>query len=143
MHAWHDFHIVGYAASGTLRRLTFELEWPYDSAPPAPTGQLAFDGVEAYFLEHDLGGNIVYSFAEASLRKFLEEWQSRFENECRWGWPTFWRTKPHPRQPVEQVLEEAFAYLSGKDIKCVELSSSYGLSGWVLASSIEEPSLGA
>ena len=139
MHAWHDFHIVGYAASGTLQRLTFELEWPYDSAPPTPVGQLAFHGVESYFLEHDLGGNIVYSFSEVPLRGFLEEWQSRFEHENRYGWPKFWRTKPHPPQPVEQVLEEAFAFLSRKHIKCIELSSSYGLSGWVLASSVEEP----
>ena len=143
MRRWHDFHIVGYAASGTLRRLTFELEWPYNSAAPAPVGQLAFQGVESYFLEHDLGGNIVYSFAEVPLREFLEQWQSKFEQECRWGWPKFWRTTPHPPQPVQQVLEEAFAYLSSKDIKCVELSSSHGLSGWVLASAIEEPSVEA
>ena len=139
MRPWHDFHIVGYTASGRLRRLTFELEWPYDTAPPGPAGQLAFNGVESYFLEHDLGGNIVYSFSEVPLRGFLEQWQSRFEHECRWGWPTFWRTKPYPPQPVEQVLEEAHSYLIGKDIMCIELSSSYGLSGWVLALAIEEP----
>lgn len=141
MRSWHDFHIVGYAASAAPRRLTFELEWPYESAPPAPAGQIAFQGVECYFLEHDLGANIVYSFSEVPLRGFLEEWQTRFEHECRWGWPSFWRTKPHPDQPVEQVLEEAFAYLSSNAIKCVELSSSYGLSGWVLASAVEEPSV--
>jgi hypothetical protein len=143
MRRWHDFRIVGYAASGALRRLTFELDWPYDSAPPAPVGQLAFIGVESYFLEQDLGENIVYSFAEVPLRGFLEQWQSRFEHECRWGWPKFWRPTPHPLQPVEQVLDEALAYLCSKNIKCVELSSSCGLSGWVLAASIEEPSVEA
>ena len=139
MRPWHDFHIVGYAVSGALKRLTFELEWPYETTPPAPAGQVVFHEVESYFLEHDLGGNIVYSFAEVPLRDFLVEWKSKFEQECRWGWPTFWRTKPYPPQPVEQVLEEAFAHLSGRAMKCVELSSSYGLSGWVLASEVKEP----
>ncbi len=138
MRSWHDFHIVGYAANGKRSELTFDLEWPYETDPSWPPARLRFSGVECYFLEHDLGGNIVYGFSDWPLHAFLEQWAARFEAENKWGWPRFWRPSPLPRQPVEEVLEAAFASLSAKGIQCTELSSSYGLSGWVLAVLVEE-----
>lgn len=135
MLSWHDFHIIGYSVESKRQTLTFNLEWPYETATDIQKVKLYFSGIESYYLEHDLGGNIVYSFAEVPLRPFLEHWANRFENECKWGWPRFWRSKPYPVRPAEIELEEAFEYLTQRQLKCVELSSSYGLSGWVLAQS--------
>ncbi|MBB6560025.1 hypothetical protein HNP48_002697 [Acidovorax soli] len=133
MQPWHDFHITGYAVNGKRREMVFELEWPHGTGADPQRAKLGFSGVECYYLEHDLGSNIVYSFAERPLQEFLTEWTDRFEAECQWGWPPFWRPVRHPHRPVEVEKEEAFRALTAKQVRCIELSSSYGLSGWILA----------
>jgi len=101
MRAWHDFYIVGYDVDGIRRELSFKLVWPYDTPRDARRARIIFEGVEAYFLEHDLGSNIVYDFAERPLRGFLDEWTQRFESGAKYGWPGFWRPAPYPQRPVE------------------------------------------
>jgi len=137
MHSWHDFHITGYTVNGKGKELAFDLEWPYESKTDIQRARLRFTGVECYYLEHDLGSNIVYAFEDKPLRVFLSEWTERFEIEYKWGWPKFWRVIPYPPSSVEAELESAFQLLSGKGVRCIEISSSYGLSGWVLASNTE------
>lgn len=143
MRSWHDFHITGYAVHGTRSELVFELEWPHDSSVDMKRAKLVFAGVEGYFLEHDLGGNIVYAFEERPLQEFLTEWTDRFESECKWGWPKFWRPIPHPKRAVEVEREEALRALTALQVKCIELSSSYGLSGWILAAGSRHASIDA
>jgi len=138
MRSWHDFHMVGYAVDGALREVTFKLAWPYESATDVRQARVAFEGVEAYFLEHDLGSNIVHDFAERPLRAFLEEWAERFEFTAKCGWPAFWRPVPCPQRPVDVELDDAARLLAQRGVKCVELSSSYGLSGWMLAAGVRE-----
>ena len=138
MRSWHDFHLTGYTVDGKRQELTFDLEWPYSSEIDIRRAKLQFSGVESYYLEHDLGANIVYSFTEEPLGKFLEEWAERFEIECKWGWPKFWRTKPHPPRALAIELNEAMDTLAKRQVKCTQLSSSYGLSGWVLAASVQQ-----
>ncbi len=136
MRSWHDFHITSYAVDGKRREISFDLEWPYDTPIDVKSARLHFQGVEAYFFEHDLGGNIVGSIEERPLRGFLEAWAEKFETECKWGWPKFWRPTRYPPSPVEVTLEECFQSLTALRVKCFEISSSYGLSGWVLATEI-------
>jgi hypothetical protein len=89
MRTWHDFHIDGYAVDGSGREIAFNLTRPYDTPTEARRARIVFEGVEAYFLEHDLGSNIVYDFTERSLSDFLEEWTQRFELSAKFGWPAF------------------------------------------------------
>jgi hypothetical protein len=137
MRSWHDFHLIGYSVDGKLQSLTFELEWPYESETDIRNAKVQFTGVECYFLEHDLGSNIVYAIEETSLLEHLEASIEFFETECKWGWPKFWRPKPYPIRPTALELADAIARLTSKNVKCFLLSSSYGLSGWVLATSIQ------
>ena len=137
MRTWHDFHLIGYTVDGKRQELSFELEWPSESETDIRHAKVCFSGVECYYLEHDLGVNIVYSIEEAPLSAHLEEWTDRFETECKYGWPKFWRPRPYPPQPVAVVRDEALALLSNKNVKCFYLSTSYGLSGWVLAIGIQ------
>jgi hypothetical protein len=41
------------------------------------------------------------------------------------------------------VRDEALTYLNNKNVKCFYLSTSYGLSGWVLATGILESTIEA
>jgi hypothetical protein len=137
MRSWHDFHITGYAFDGKRKELSFDIEWPYQTPTDVERAKISLLGVEAYFLEHDLGVNVISSFSERPLREFLEEWERRFETECKWGWPKFWRPVRHPPRPVAVELEDALQRLTALEVKCIELSSSYGLSGWILAVGIQ------
>lgn len=138
MRSWHDFHITGYAVNGEQREISFEVKWPYESESVARRAKIVFCGVEAYFLEHDLGANIVYDFSEQPLRQFLEEWAEHFESSCKYGWPKFWRPQAHPARPVAVELEDAYVRLANGGAKCVELASSYGMSGWLIAAAVRE-----
>ena len=138
MRSWHDYHIVGYSADGKRSELSFDLDWPYEVDPERPPAKVRFSGVECYFLEHDLGGNIVFDFRNWPLQPFLEEWAPRFEASYIYAWPRFWRLKPLLQQPVAEVLAEALSLLNAKGVQCTELTTSYGLSGWILATSVEE-----
>ncbi|MBB3193893.1 hypothetical protein [Roseateles terrae] len=149
MHTWHDFHITGYSVDGKRRAIVFHLESPIESMPGHSSGtrsdepargsrvQLRFEGVEGYFLEHDLRGNIVYAFEEIPLRPFLEQWADTFTKSSQWGWPLFWTGGSRSGADASESVEAAFQHLSARGVMCVELSSSYGLSGWVLATSVE------
>ena len=127
MRSWHDYHLNGYSVEGAKRYITFEVSWPYEASTDIKRASVVFADVEGYFFEHDLGGNILYSISEEPLEAFLSRNAERFEKETKWGWPLFWRSS------IGQTLE----HLNAKHVKCFEISSSYGLSGWVLASKVE------
>lgn len=138
MRNWHDFHITGYTVDGARQQLRFDLQWPYETLADCKRARILFGAVEAYFLEHDLGANIVYDLVERPLRPFLEEWAERFELSSQFGWPKFWRQQAYPRRPAAVELEEAYQWLTDRGTKPIELSSSYGLNGWILAGSVRE-----
>jgi hypothetical protein len=126
MRSWHDYHFTGYSVEGTKRQITIDVWWPYESSIDIKRASVVFSEVEGYFFGHDLGQNILYSISEEPLEAFLSRNAKRFEEEQKWGWPLFWRGS------IGQTLD----HLRGK-AKCFEISSSYGLSGWVMASKVE------
>jgi hypothetical protein len=127
MRSWHDYHLVGYSVAESGRKIAFEVTWPYETETDVRRANVVFSNVEGYFFEHDLGGNILYSISEESVHALLTQNASRFQDESKWGWPLFWR------DGVEKTLE----LLVEKNVKCFEISSSYGLSGWVLATNMD------
>jgi len=83
--SWHDFHITGYVVSGKCKEIVFDLEWPYESRTDVRRAKLHFGEVQGYFLEHDLGENIVYAFSEVPLPDFLRDQTERFEANHKWA----------------------------------------------------------
>lgn len=126
MRSWHDYHLVGYSVDGRSATLAFEVRWPYATETDVKAATIMFSGVVGYVLENDLGSNILYGIEERPLGQFLTEQRSRFEESQRWGWPTFWKG----------TVEETLSDLATARIKCFDVSSSYGLSGWVLANEV-------
>ena len=61
------------------------------------------------------------------MDQFLKTYAPHFEEENKWGWPLFWKGN----------IENTKVYLKELDAKCIELSSSYGLSGWLIATGIQ------
>ena len=123
MRSWHDYHLVGYSVDGETQRITLKVVWPYETTTDILSASIEFSGVEGYFLEHDLGGNIIFSIEICPLKPFLAENATFFEREQKWGWPLFWKGS----------IEATSQYLESKQAQLWELSTSYGLSGWLLA----------
>jgi hypothetical protein len=128
MRRWHDYHLTGYAVEGAQERLIFNLIWPYHTETSIAAATLVFSGVAGYFFRHDLGVNIVASIEEIPLENFLLEHGELFDQEKQWGWPLFWKSN----------VGDTLAHLQEKEIRCVGISSSYGLTGWILASAVVE-----
>jgi hypothetical protein len=127
MKSFHDYHLTGYEVDGRAREIRFHLAWLYAAeAEPRPNEDVIFTGVEDYFFEHDLGVNIVYAIQEVPLLEFLRTNEQQFQENAKWGRPRFWSGE------VIQTLEQ----LSAKGARSFELSSSYGLSGWVVAAAV-------
>ena len=133
MHTWHDYHLTGFAVDGAQEKITFNVSWPLPAGPEPRSAVVVFSGVAGYFFEHDLGTNIILSLDEESLQNFLVEHADQFNREAKWGWPLFW----------QGTTEQTFEHLSARGVRCYELSSSYGLTGWVLAKSFEHREAGA
>ena len=128
MRSWHDDHLTGYAVDGAARRITFDISWPYETETNVHRARVVFAGVEGYFFEHDLGGNILYAIEENSVEDFLRENAEWFERERKWGWPLFWKSD------VDGTMRHIFEARA----KLFDISTSYGLSGWIVAQSVEE-----
>jgi hypothetical protein len=127
MKSFHDYHLIGYEVDGQCRELRMNLAWQYPDDPnPRPPEQIVFEGVEDYFSEHDLGVNIVSAIEEVPLLAHLEAHANKFRESSKWGWPRFWRGE----------IAKTVDYLNARSGRCLELSSSYGLTGWVVAAKV-------
>ena len=123
MRSWHDYRVTGYVVDGIGGTITFALRATNDE-----TSRLTFHGVKGYFLEHDLGRNIVSAIKEGGLPEFLEENAPLFSEEKKWGWPLFWKGSTYA----------TMEYLAENHAKLWEISTSYGLCGWVVATGASE-----
>ena len=128
MKSFHDYWLTGHTVDGEKRLLTFKLsEDPRGTKNPY-LAELLFEEVQDYFLEHDLGVNIVYSITEKPLDNFLAENLENFVEQSKWGWPKFWKGD----------LEKTQTFLSSNHCRIWEMQTSYGLSGWVVATQVRE-----
>jgi hypothetical protein len=119
----HDHLIVGYEVRCELREIRIQTKYRNGSEPFERT-LVVFSGVEAYNFRYDCFGNIIFDIEEVPAESILTERLAEFQaGHRRSGWPRFWRGS----------LDEVRSYLREQATRAFELSSSYGMSGWVLA----------
>ena len=123
MRTFHDYHLTGYEVRGTIGEIELSLRWPYKTGVQHPPAQVVFRNVQGYFFEHDLGGNILYAIEEVDLEQRVHAEAASFGEQHKWGWPLFWRGTA--AQTVELLTQQ--------NAKWFDISSSYGLSGWIVA----------
>jgi hypothetical protein len=92
---------------------------------------VVFRGVVAHHFEHVLPANIVFDVEEADVATVVRENEHLLADSWRYGWP-----------PVEYRgdLEALVNALKASAVRAYTISSSHGLSGWVLAGSCERVS---
>ena len=122
----HDDFVVSYEVNCEARQI--KLHTKPDSRDPAKREQrprtIVFNGVEGYQFEGDAFGNIIYSLAAVTIERVFAEYGSGIAESYRMaGAPGPWAAD----------LASAAQVLAAKGVQGFVLSSSYGLSGWVLA----------
>jgi hypothetical protein len=122
----HDNFLVSYEVNCEARQI--KLHAKVDPGDPAKREQqprtVVFNGVEGYQFENDAFGNIIFSLEAVSIEQVLADHGSGIAESYRIaGAPGPWAAD----------LASAAQVLAAKGVQGFILSSSYGLSGWVLA----------
>ena len=119
----HDNFIVSYEVQCERREIFLHTEFR-DQGMPFERTVVVFTNVEAYHFQHDCFGNIVFGIEEVPVEIILNSRLTEFvEGNRLSGWPRFWK----------ESLDEVRSYLREQATRGFELSSSCGMSGWVLA----------
>jgi hypothetical protein len=122
----HDNLLVSYEVQCDARTILLRTEHRVKNEPTEFVNVM-FNGVEGYRFENDAFGNIVFDIETVALDQFLKEHSQEISESYRMaGAPGPWAAN----------LETASGYLLEQGIRAFILSSSYGLSGWVLAREI-------
>ncbi len=126
--SFHDDFLVSYEVNCETRQIKIRAK--RDPRIPAVSGErrtsrtIVFNGVEGYQFENDNFGNIIFSLEAVSIEQILAGYGSQIAESYRMaGAPNSWAAD----------LSSAPQVLAAKGVQGFVLSSSYGLSGWVLA----------
>ena len=122
----HDNLLVSYQVECEARTITLNTQ---HRSPEKTTEftDVVFKGVEAYDFENDAFGNVVFDLECVSVEQLLAERGAKVAESYRVaGSPGPWAAN----------LRTAPDILNKKGVKGFILSSSYGLSGWVLAQEV-------
>jgi hypothetical protein len=118
----HDNVLVSYEVLCEERRIVLHTEFR-EVKPPERT-DVVFTGVEGYCFKDDAFGNILFDVVTVPVKEILKEQRAEIaESYQRSGAPGPWAND----------LDAASEVLRGRGVSGFVLSSSYGMSGWVLA----------
>ena len=88
---------------------------------------MIFHGVEAYYLVNDNMGTILLDISERPFSEILAEYASEFETGIKYCWPGAWNTSP----------QACSAFLTKSSSRGWTIGSSFGMTGFVIAQSME------
>jgi hypothetical protein len=119
----HDNLLVSYEVQCERRTIILRTEYRLENKP-TEFMNVVFGGVQGYHFENDAFGNIIFEVEEVPVDWFLTEYGAEISELQRMaGSPGPW----------VKNLTSAPEYLHEHEIKPYVLSSSLGLSGWILA----------
>jgi len=122
--SFHDDYAVGYEVDCEGRQIKLHIKPDASVAKQAGVSTVVFTGVEGYNFENDAFGNIILDLEAMTTTAFVSQYREELAESYRIsGAPGAWASD----------LDAAPLMLSEQGIQAFVLSSSYGLSGWVLA----------
>jgi len=122
----HDNRLISYEVQCEARTILLRTEYRVKSKPTEFTN-VTFKDVQGYHFEHDAFGNIIFGLETMPMEQFLAEYGTEISE--------YYRMAGSPG-PWAENLGTALGYLQEQGVQAFILSSSYGLSGWVLAREI-------
>jgi hypothetical protein len=119
----HDNKLISYTVSDLAKTILFETV--FEGKTTNEFTNISFSNVTAYFFEHHSLqlGTIFFDMKEIAVEIILNGDWEKFEEGRNWRWPGFWA----------DTKQNAKAYFEENAVRAYEISSSCGLSGWVLA----------
>jgi hypothetical protein len=122
--SFHDDYLVGYEVDCEARQIKLHIKPAASVAEQAGVSTVVFTGVEGYKFEDDAFGNIILDLEAVPTIGFVSQYRDELAESFRVsGAPGTWASD----------LDAAPRVLSERGIQAFILSSSWGLSGWVLA----------
>ena len=122
----HDNIVFGYSVDCAGRRLV--LHTVFRDREPVEYTDIVFHEVFAHRFEHVLEGNILFDVSEVDVASFVQGEADMFAESWRYGWPPF---------GYDGNLSQLVRSMQAASARAFAVSSSYGLSGWVVARSSE------
>ncbi len=121
----HDNLLISYEVHCEKRTITLYTEYRVENKPTEFTN-VVFEGVQGYHFENDAFGNIIFEVSNVPAEQFLTEYGAEISELYRMNGSPTWAAD---LASSPQALRE-------QGIKPFILSSSLGLSGWILAKEI-------
>ncbi|MGB8540277.1 MAG: hypothetical protein WCD49_01450 [Candidatus Acidiferrales bacterium] len=119
----HDNLLISYEVQCEARLITLRTEFRAENKPAEFTN-IVFKGVQGYSFENDAFGNIIFDVQTILIELFLKQYGAEILESYRMaGSPGRWA----------ENIGTASEYLQKQGMQGFILSSSYGLSGWILA----------
>lgn len=121
MKSFHDFNIYEYNVNCAQREITIKLKQHHGSE----NGTVIFSGVIGHRFENVLEGNIVLNIEEYEPLQFHSQFEQEIIEYVKWGLPLSFKSR-----------SEFEVQSNHKSLNFIGISSSYGLSGWVICTNI-------
>jgi hypothetical protein len=122
----HDNLLISYEVRCDIRRISLRTEHRREHEP-SEFVDVIFSGVQGYDFKNDAFGNIILDVETIEIDQLLKEYGAEISESYRMaGAPGPWAAN----------LGTASVHLLERGIQGFALSSSFGLSGWVLAREI-------
>jgi hypothetical protein len=126
----HDHSLLEYRVDLANRRIT-QITLPEEARSRSNIKPLltVFEGREGHHFDAVSSGVIFLDIEEIPLPEFIKSHQLEFDASSKMvGAPSWWRGSPG----------EAETYLTERSVHAFEINSSYGFSGWVLATHVRQ-----
>lgn len=114
----HDSEIISYEVN--LKEQSIIMHTKHNST--IQHTDIVFYNVLSHFFENELKGSIIFDIEKHELIQFIKDNHNLLEKQKNYCWPLDYNT-----------IEELIKKLSKQQYSYYVISSSYGLSGWVLA----------
>ena len=121
--SFHDDYLIGYEVDCEGRQIKLHIKPAPWVVEQAGVSTVVFTGVDGYHFENDAFGNIIFDLEVVPTAGFVSEYRDDLAESRRYGAVGRWASD----------LDAAPRVLSELGIQPYVLSSSLGLSGWVLA----------
>ena len=118
----HDNTIKAYCVDFEAETLTLKTQYQSRTSGIIENTDVIFKDYLAHDFEYVQKGNMIFDIEEYPLSMFFERERDILEKGKSFCWPVYYKTE-----------KELFDFFQANNYKIFEISSSYGLSGFVFA----------
>ena len=124
----HDNIILSYRVDFESDTLTLKTQ-SYLCEQTSEEIDVIFTDYLTHIFCDEIKGSIIFDVEERSVDFFIKQERKLIENKRNYCWPIHYK--------ADDVHAELTEFMHKSQYKAFEISSSYGLNGWVLAKQME------